>query len=67
MTLNKMFVKSKIQKKNGVYIVVTTYSYYYLYHYQEVEIYSTLEEAQAGLLQARCSGHLVIDVGDSVK
>jgi len=58
--LSRMFVKAKIEKKNGVFIIIITYSYYYLYHFDEIEVCATLQEAESKLLKIRCSGHLVI-------
>lgn len=62
--LSKMFVKARIEKKNNVYIVVATYSYYYMYHYDEMGVYATLNEAEKSLLNIRCSGLLVYHIGD---
>ena len=58
--LSRMFVKARIEKKNNIYVIIITYSYYYLYYFDEIEICATLQEAEHKLLEIRCSGHLVI-------
>lgn len=58
MVWSKSFVKAKIEKKNNVFVVIITYSYYFLYYFDEIEICTTLQEAEHTLLMIRCSGHL---------
>lgn len=65
--LSKMFVKARIEKTNNVYVVVASYSYYYLYHFDEVAVYPTLGEAEKALLSTRCSGFLVYHLDDDDK
>ena len=64
MALSKMFVKCRIQKKKELYCAIITYSFYGLYHFDEVTIHETMELATAYLLRERCSGHLSLDVGE---
>jgi len=59
-----MFVKCRIQKKKELYCAIITYSFYGLYHFDEVTIHETMELATAYLLRERCSGHLSLDVGE---
>lgn len=60
--LNRMFVKALIKKKENVFIVEAVYSWLGLYHYTEVDVFSTLQEANNYLLDCRCSGHLRYDI-----
>lgn len=66
-TLSKMFVKARIEKRKELYCAILTFSFYGLYHYDEVTIHETLEMATAYLLRERCSGHLSLDVGNLKK
>ena len=59
MAWSKAFVKAKIEKKKSLYVATITYSYFGLYHFTEVQVCDTLEEAERILLKERCSGHLV--------
>ena len=62
MAYNKMFIKATIQKKNNVYIVIATYSYWGLYYFEKTEIFDSLTDANCWLLKMRCGGHLVYDI-----
>jgi len=57
--ISRGFVKAKIEKKKGLYVATITYSWYGIYHFDEVMVCETLEEAERILLKERCSGHLV--------
>jgi len=58
MTWSKMFIKCKIERKKELFVATMTYSYYGLYHYNEMRVYETLEEAEKALLWERCGGLL---------
>ena len=59
--LSKMFVKARIEQRQGLYCAVITFSYYGLYHYDEVSIHNTLQEATEHLLKIRCNGCLSLE------
>ena len=59
---SKMYIKSRIEKKNNVFIVVITYSFFMLYNYDEVSIHSTLDEAQRHLIELRTQGHHITQI-----
>jgi hypothetical protein len=61
-TLSKMFVKCRIEQRKQLYCAIITYSFYGLYHFDEMSVHETLEQATAHLLRERCSGHLSLDV-----
>ena len=63
-SLNRSFVKAKIQKEKNLFCSVVTYSYYGLYHWDETKIHDTLELATEYLLKERCNGHLSIEIGE---
>jgi hypothetical protein len=58
--LSKMFIKAEIKKQNSIYVVLITYSYYGLYHYDKLSTHDTLLEAKEKVLIERCSGFLSI-------
>ena len=57
--ISRGFVKAKIEKKKGLYVSTITYSWFGIYHYDEVSVSETLEEAERILLKERTQGHLV--------
>ena len=59
--LSKMFVKARIEQRQGLFCAVITFSYYGLYHYDEVSIHNTLQEATEHLLKIRCNGCLSLE------
>ena len=60
MAWSRMFIKAKIIKKKTLFCAIITYSYYGLYHYDDMSIHDSIEEAKAHLLAVRCDGHLVV-------
>lgn len=60
--MSKMFVKCRIEQRKQLYCAIITYSFYGLYHFDEISVHETLEQATAYLLRERCSGHLSLDV-----
>ena len=60
-TLSKMFVKARIEERGGLFCAVITWSYYGLYHYDEVSIHSSIHEATEHLLKIRCNGCLSLE------
>jgi len=58
---SKMFVKAKIECLNGVYCSIITYSYYGVYHFDEVNVHKTMVEATEHLLKVRCNGCLSLE------
>jgi hypothetical protein len=60
-TLSKMFVKARIEERSGLFCAVITWSYYGLYHYDEVSIHSNINEATEHLLKIRCNGCLSLE------
>ena len=58
-----MFISSKIEKINETsYKLTIKYSYFGLYYYDEVFVYSSLDEARNKLLDERCYDKLVVNV-----
>jgi len=60
MAWSRSFVKAKIEKKRELYVATLTYSYYGLYHYDVLNVFSTLQEAEHYLLYERCGGVIQI-------
>ena len=61
MPLNKRFVSALItEKKEGVWYVEITYSYYGVSEYMECKICDSKEEAIRFLLDQRCAKYLSI-------
>ena len=58
MPLSKGFVKANIKLTNNMYIVRITYSYYYIFHFDEIEVCNTIEDANDYVLQKRTDGLL---------
>ena len=58
---SKMFIKAKIQERKGLYVSSITYSYFGLYHFDEVKVHDSLTEATEHLLRERCSGYLTLE------
>jgi len=54
--LSKQFVKAKIEEKNGLFITTLTYSWYGVYHYDIVNVFTSLEESERHMLYERCGG-----------
>lgn len=63
--LSKQFIKAKIEEKNGLFITTLTYSWYGIYHYQEVNVFSTIVEAERYMLHERCGGLVEYSLKDS--
>ena len=59
---SKSFVKAKIEKKKSLFVATITYSYFGLYHYDVLNVFETLEQAEHYLLYERCNG--VIEIKD---
>lgn len=59
--LSRMFVSANIKAQNNIFIVRITYSYYGIYHYDDVTTHETLESAKDHVLTKRCGGHLVVE------
>ena len=60
MALNRMFVKARIEERSGIYVAVITYSFYGVYHYDEVSVHDNLNDATEHLLKQRCNGSLTL-------
>jgi hypothetical protein len=62
MALSRMFVKADISSlaKGQVWVSTITYSFYGLYHYDQVATHNTMEEARNHVLTERCGGMLVV-------
>ena len=58
---SKGYVKSSIQKKNGLFISTVTWSWFNLQHWNEYEIFTTQHEAELWILKQRTGGTLVYD------
>jgi len=58
---NKAFVKAGIKKIGNAYVAKITYSFFGLYHYEELEAFPTLQEAKDFILKQRTDGHLSIE------
>ena len=65
--LSKQFVKAKIEEKNGLFITTLTYSWYGIYHFQEVNVFNTIEEAERYMLHERCQGLISYKLKDEIK
>jgi hypothetical protein len=61
MAWNKAFVKARIQERKGLFVSIITWSYYGLYHYEEVQVHDSLNEATEHLLKVRCDGKLSLE------
>lgn len=62
MSLGRMFIKAKIEEKKGLYVSTITYSFYGFYHYNEITVSNTVEEAERLLLKERCSGKIAYEL-----
>ena len=58
---SKGFVKAKIMQKKSLFVACITWSYYGLYHYDEMSVHESLIEAQEHLLKLRCDGKLILE------
>lgn len=56
--LSRMFVKARIEQRQSVFCVIITWSYYGLYHYDELSVHNSLHDATEHLLTVRCNGCL---------
>jgi hypothetical protein len=61
--LSKMYVRSSIIKKKGLYIAEIVYSWFGLQYYSEFEFFENIEDAKNYILTKRTNGTLVIDEG----
>jgi hypothetical protein len=59
--VNRMFVSASIKTQNSIYIVRIKYSFYGLFHFEEISTHTSLESAKEYILHERCSGHLSIE------
>jgi len=59
---SRMFIRSSIVQKNAMCVVLTmTYSYYGLYHYDEVHVLESIEEARNMFCRLRSNDQLRIE------
>jgi len=59
--LSKMFVKARIEHRQSVFCAIITWSYYGIYHYDELSVHNTMVEATEHLLKIRCNGCLSLE------
>ena len=62
MAWSRMYVRSAIQKKNGLFISTVTLSYFGIQHWNEYEIFTTQHDAELWILKQRTGGTLVYDL-----
>jgi hypothetical protein len=58
MTWSRMYVKSNIQKKKDLFIATISWSYYGFLHYDDLEIFDSMEDAKHWILEQRTNGSL---------
>lgn len=63
--LSRMFVKARIEQRQNVFCAIITWSYYGVYHYDELSVHNTMNEATEHLLKVRCNGCLSLETKDS--
>ena len=63
---SKMFVKARIEQRKSLFCAVVTWSYYGLYHYDEVSIHNNINEATEHLLKIRCNGCLSLESDEKI-
>ena len=59
--LSKSFVKASIKKVGTAYVAKIVYSYFGIYHYEEMEAFASVQEAKDHILGQRTDGHLSIE------
>lgn len=52
--LSRQFVRASIVTQKTLFIVRCTWSWYYLYEYEDVSVHDTMELAKAHLIKLRC-------------
>lgn len=62
--LSKGYVRSAIQKKNGLFISTVTWSWFGIQHWNEYEIFTTQHEAELWILKQRTGGTLCYDLDE---
>lgn len=60
MGWDAMFKSANITKCNNCYVLSVTYSYYWLYNYNLIFVFSTIEEAKNKLIALRCHDNIQI-------
>ena len=65
MPLHRMFIKAKIECMKSLYIATITYSYYGIYHFEEVDVFESIVDAEKHLLFKRCGGLIQYDINST--
>ena len=65
MAWSKMYIRSSITKKSGLFVAKIVWSFYGIQHWEEFEIFATQHEAELWVLHQRTGGTLVIDVEEN--
>ena len=55
---SKLFIRANIKEQQKLFIASITWSYYGIQHWQEIEIFLTIIEAEKWILKERTSGSL---------
>jgi hypothetical protein len=59
---SRMYISTKIKKIKDLFVVTITYSYYGLYHYDEMSIHESLAEANKHIIDSRCGSHISYEI-----
>ena len=67
MGWSKLFIKASVVQKKSLFVARITWSWFGMSHYDEIEVFETLQEANLWILRLRTDGHLVYDTDSDEK